>query len=88
MRKRITLLLAAVMLALTMSFGAAGAFAVNTCKDFTFTPATSPPFGQQEDSCQKGSTETTVTKHGKGDGQGNTDEESVKHTGHGDVIVE
>jgi hypothetical protein len=86
MRKRITLLIAALMLALTMALSGA-AFAVNTCKDFTFTES-GPPFGQQEDSCQKGSTETTVTKHGKGDGQGNTDEESVKHTGHGDVVVE
>jgi hypothetical protein len=88
---RIKLLIMAALMALMISFSVAlsvaapSAEAVNTCKDFTFEEATEPPFGQQEDSCVKGSQEETTVKHGRGDGQGNTDEECVKHTGHGDV---
>jgi hypothetical protein len=88
---RIKLLIMAAAMALILSFGLAltvavpSAEAVNTCKDTAFTPAAEPPFGQQESSCEKGSTTETTVKHGKGGGSGSMREECVKHTGHGDV---
>ena len=84
MIKRISLLVTAALLVATMAMAglAAPAFATNTCKDFTFEES-GPPFGQQTDSCVKGSSETEVTKHGKGDPptEANKDEQCVNKKG-------